>query len=93
MRDAAVYEQHYEVPHPGTWTYGLPELPGQRALIADSLRVANTGCYAVAVITALAPLVAAGIVEPDDVVVVAASGTTGAGAAAKRSLLGQRGDG
>jgi N-acetyl-gamma-glutamyl-phosphate reductase len=88
LRDAAVYEHHYQVPHPGTWTYGLPELPGQRDAIADSPRVANTGCYAVAVITALAPLIAAGIVESDDVVVVAASGTTGAGTAAKRSLLG-----
>jgi N-acetyl-gamma-glutamyl-phosphate reductase len=88
LRDAAVYEQHYQVPHPGTWTYGLPELPGQRDAIAASLRVANTGCYAVAVITALAPLIAAGIVDADDIVVVAASGTTGAGASAKRALLG-----
>ncbi len=88
LRDAAAYERYYQAPHPGTWTYGLPELPGQRDAIAGSLRVANTGCYAVAIITALAPLIAAGIVEVDDVVVVAASGTTGAGTAAKRSLLG-----
>ena len=88
LRDAAAYEQYYDGPHPGAWTYGLPELPGQRDAIASSLRVANTGCYAVAIITALAPLIAAGIVEADDVVVVAASGTTGAGTAAKRSLLG-----
>ena len=88
LLDAAVYEHHYGVAHPGTWTYGLPELPGQRELIAASARVANTGCYAVAVITALAPLVAAGIADIDDVVVVAASGTTGAGTSLKRSLLG-----
>jgi N-acetyl-gamma-glutamyl-phosphate reductase len=50
--------------------------------------VANTGCYAVAVITALAPLIAAGLVEAADVVVVAASGTSGAGRSAKLSLLG-----
>ncbi len=88
LRDAAEYERYYQAPHPGTWAYGLPELPGQRDAIASSLRVANTGCYAVAIIAALAPLIAAGIVEVDDVVVVAASGTTGAGTAAKRSLLG-----
>lgn len=88
LHDAAVYEHHYGVPHPGAWTYGLPELPGQRDLIAGSLRVANTGCYAVAVITALAPLIAAGVADPDDVVVVAASGTTGAGTSPTRSLLG-----
>jgi N-acetyl-gamma-glutamyl-phosphate reductase len=65
------------------WTYGLPELPGRRAAIAGANRVANTGCYAVATILALAPLIAAGLAEPDDVVVVAASGTSGAG----RTLL------
>src|SRR5206468_2827199 len=50
--------------------------------------VANTGCYAAAITLALAPLLAAGAVSPDDVVVVAASGTSGAGRAAKPHLLG-----
>jgi N-acetyl-gamma-glutamyl-phosphate reductase len=86
--DPAAWLRYYGGAHAGTWTYGLPELPGQRALIAASDRVANTGCYAVAVITALAPLVAAGIVEREDVVVVAASGTSGAGRSAKVNLLG-----
>ena len=86
--DAAAHEKHYQSAHPGAWTYGLPELPGQRDVIAASARVANTGCYAVAVITALAPILGAGLAEVDDVVVVAASGTTGAGASASRSLLG-----
>lgn len=88
LADAAGYERYYGGTHPGTWTYGLPELPGQRARIAASGRVANTGCYAVATILALAPLIAAGLVEPDDVVVVATSGTSGAGRSAKPHLLG-----
>ncbi len=88
LTDAAVYERYYGGTHAGAWTYGLPELPGQRALIAASTRVANTGCYAVSVITALAPLIAVGVAEPEDVVVVAASGTSGAGRNAKISLLG-----
>ena len=88
LADAAAYERYYGVAHPGTWTYGLPELPGQRERIAGSDRVANTGCYAVAVTLALAPLLAAGIVDPQDVVVVAASGTSGAGRSAKVNLLG-----
>jgi N-acetyl-gamma-glutamyl-phosphate reductase len=71
----------------GTWVYGLPELPGRRALIAESGRVAATGCYAVATILALAPLIAAGAAAPDDVVVVAASGTSGAGRSLKAHLL------
>jgi N-acetyl-gamma-glutamyl-phosphate reductase len=87
LLDAAIYERYYAGSHPGTWVYGLPELPGQRPQIAGASRVANTGCYAVATILALAPLIAAGLVETDDVVVVAASGTTGAGRSAKVSLL------
>jgi N-acetyl-gamma-glutamyl-phosphate reductase len=87
LRDPAAYERYYAGPHAGAWTYGLPELPGQRRRIGDCDRVANTGCYAVATILALAPLIAAGIAAPDDVVVVAASGTSGAGRSAKINLL------
>lgn len=87
LRDAEAWQRYYGVPHAGSWTYGLPELPGQRGRIAASERVANTGCYAVAIITALAPLIAAGLVSPHDVVVVAASGTSGAGRVAKPHLL------
>jgi len=86
--DPAAYEQYYGGGYHQAWTYGLPELPGQRARIASSHRVANTGCYAVATILALAPLIAAGLVEADDVVVVATSGTSGAGRSAKVNLLG-----
>jgi N-acetyl-gamma-glutamyl-phosphate reductase len=87
LADPAAYERYYGGAHPGTWTYGLPELPEARQAIAAADRVANTGCYAVATVLALAPLIAAGIAEPDDVVVVAASGTSGAGRSAKINLL------
>ena len=50
--------------------------------------MANPGCYATTVALALAPLLMAGLVEPADVVVVAASGTSGAGRGAKPSLMG-----
>lgn len=88
LADEAAWARYYGGPHAGTWTYGLPELPGQRATIAASTRVAATGCYAVAVTLALAPLLAAGVADPDDVVVVAASGTSGAGRGLKPHLLG-----
>ncbi|MGA4687689.1 N-acetyl-gamma-glutamyl-phosphate reductase [Micromonospora sp. AB353] len=88
LRDAGAWSRYYGGEHAGAWTYGLPELPGQRAEIAAASRVASTGCYAVATTLALAPLIAAGAVRPDDVVVVAASGTSGAGRAAKAHLLG-----
>ncbi|GIJ10154.1 N-acetyl-gamma-glutamyl-phosphate reductase [Micromonospora andamanensis] len=85
--DADAWARYYGGPHAGTWTYGLPELPGQRERIAAADRVANTGCYAATITLALAPLIAAGAARPDDVVVVAASGTSGAGRAAKAHLL------
>jgi N-acetyl-gamma-glutamyl-phosphate reductase len=88
LTDAAAWQRYYGGDHAGPWTYGLPELPGQREKIATSDRVANTGCFAVSIITALAPLIAAGIVEREDVVVVASSGASGAGRSAKVNLLG-----
>lgn len=87
LEDAAAWEAYYSGPHAGTWTYGLPELPGQREKISAATRVAATGCYAVATVLALRPLLDAGIAAADDVVVVAASGTSGAGNAPKKALL------
>jgi N-acetyl-gamma-glutamyl-phosphate reductase len=87
LRDADAWDRYYGGTHAGTWTYGLPELAGQRAAIAASDRVANTGCYAATIALALAPLIAAGAADPADVVVVASSGTSGAGRSAKVNLL------
>jgi N-acetyl-gamma-glutamyl-phosphate reductase len=87
LADPAAWAGYYGGPHAGTWTYGLPELAGQRAAVAASTRVANPGCYATSVILGLAPLLAAGLVEPADVVVVGASGTSGAGRKATDALL------
>ncbi|MEV6692583.1 N-acetyl-gamma-glutamyl-phosphate reductase [Micromonospora sp. NPDC051196] len=87
LADGDAWARYYGGPHAGAWTYGLPELPGQAERIAAATRVANTGCYAATIILALAPLIAAGVAEPADVVVVAASGTSGAGRAAKTHLL------
>jgi N-acetyl-gamma-glutamyl-phosphate reductase len=86
--DESAHERYYGGPFAAPWTYGLPELPGQRQRIAGAQRVANTGCHAVAAILAIAPLVAAGAVEPHDIVVTSASGTSGAGKAALPHLLG-----
>jgi N-acetyl-gamma-glutamyl-phosphate reductase len=72
----------------GSWLYGLPELPGTRPQLAEASRVAAPGCYPTATILGLSPLVRAGLVEADDLVVVAASGTSGAGRAPKEHLLG-----
>ncbi|HET6876135.1 MAG TPA: N-acetyl-gamma-glutamyl-phosphate reductase [Jatrophihabitans sp.] len=86
--DELAHARYYGGMYAQPWTYGLPELPGQRGRIASSTRVANTGCHAVAAILAVAPLIAAGAVEAADVVVTSASGTSGAGRAALPHLLG-----
>ena len=87
LTDAGAWEQFYGGAHAGSWPYGLPELPGQRARLAGATRIAVPGCYPTVATLSLAPAVAAGLVA-DDVVVVAASGTSGAGKSAKPHLLG-----
>ena len=62
----------------GGWTYGLTEITGP-ALIADSTRVADPGCFPAAALLPLAPLVARGMVEPTGIIVDAKSGISGAG--------------
>jgi N-acetyl-gamma-glutamyl-phosphate reductase len=85
LEDASKWEKYYGGTHAGTWTYGAPELPGARANIAKATRVANPGCYATAIALGIAP--ASGFADVSDVVVVAASGTTGAGRSAKINLI------
>ncbi|WP_031515240.1 N-acetyl-gamma-glutamyl-phosphate reductase [Streptomyces sp. NRRL F-5123] len=87
LENAADWERFYGSPHAGTWPYGLPELPGARAVLAGSRRIAVPGCYPTAVSLALVPAYAAALAEPE-AVIVAASGTSGAGKAAKPHLLG-----
>lgn len=87
LANADAWTGYYPGDWAGAWTYGLPELPGSRERIAESLRVANPGCYPTATILGLAPLLAADLVAPEDVVVVAASGTSGAGRKPAPGLL------
>jgi N-acetyl-gamma-glutamyl-phosphate reductase len=86
LEDPAQWQKYYGGSHAGAWVYGLPELSsGQRAAIAKESRVANPGCYATAITLGIAPAV--NHVDVSDVVVVAASGTTGAGRSAKINLI------
>jgi N-acetyl-gamma-glutamyl-phosphate reductase len=87
LADPQAWSAYYRTPHAGQWCYGLPELPGARERIAATRRVAAPGCYATAAILALAPLVAAGLADPRDIVIVAASGTSGAGRSPSAALL------
>jgi N-acetyl-gamma-glutamyl-phosphate reductase len=87
LNDPAAWARWYGGEHAGSWPYGLPELPGQREKLTSARRIAVPGCYPTSVTLAMAPALAAGLVTPD-VVVVAASGTSGAGKSAKPHLLG-----
>lgn len=87
LTDPAAWDRYYGGPHAGSWPYGLPELPGGRAALRGATRIAVPGCYPTVASLALAPAVAAGIVEPE-VTVVAVSGTSGAGRKLDVGLLG-----
>ena len=100
LDDEATWRRFYgDAPYSGRWAYGLPELPSApgktsaagEGSAAERIRAARTvaapGCYATTSILALAPLLAAGLVEPDDIVIVAASGTSGAGRSLRYDLL------
>ena len=86
LEDASQWKKYYGGEHAGAWVYGLPELAsGQRDAIKRESRVANPGCYATSISLGIAPAV--GIIDVSDIVVVAASGTTGAGRSAKINLI------
>jgi N-acetyl-gamma-glutamyl-phosphate reductase len=88
LRDPSAYERWYGEPHAAPdlidrFAYGLPEL--HRKEIVGARAVAAPGCYPTAAALALAPLVATGIVEPEGIVVDAASGVSGAGRALRHT--------
>ncbi|OLT13211.1 N-acetyl-gamma-glutamyl-phosphate reductase [Kocuria sp. CNJ-770] len=94
LESAEDWDQFYGSAHAGTWPYGLPELivdgegTRQREQLRGATRIAVPGCYPTSALLALGPGFAAGLLEPEDVVIVAASGTSGAGRAVKPHLLG-----
>ncbi len=87
LTDAGTWERFYGSTHAGSWPYGLPELPGARDRLRGATRIAVPGCYPTAALLALWPAIAEDLIEPA-VTVVAVSGTSGAGRAAKTDLLG-----
>jgi N-acetyl-gamma-glutamyl-phosphate reductase len=86
LDDAATYQTWYHEPHMapdllGRFVYGIPEL--HREAIAGSKTVAAAGCYPTSAILALRPLL--GLIDPDTIIVDAASGVSGAGKGLKDS--------
>ncbi|WBL18010.1 N-acetyl-gamma-glutamyl-phosphate reductase [Citricoccus sp. NR2] len=88
LESADAWQQFYGSEHAGHWPYGLPELPGRREHLRGARRIAVPGCYPTSSLLALSPGYSAGLLQPEDVVIVAASGTSGAGKSTKPHLLG-----
>lgn len=96
LSSADAWAEYYGGEHAGTWPYGLPELitgqgTRQREKLAGVSRVAVPGCNVTTVTLALQPGVAAGVVDPTDIVAVLAVGYSGAGKALRTQLLASEG--
>jgi N-acetyl-gamma-glutamyl-phosphate reductase len=85
LESADAWNQYYGGSYAGSWTYGLADIEPFKSLVTQSSKVANPGCYATSI--ALGSTPAATFADLSDVVVVAASGTTGAGRSAKINLI------
>jgi N-acetyl-gamma-glutamyl-phosphate reductase len=90
LADTALYEQWYGNPHAAPdlqkeAVYGLTEFA--RGDVAKARLVANPGCYPTCVQLALAPLLSAGLIATDGIIIDAKSGVSGAGRSAKLNLL------
>lgn len=91
LTSAADWESFYGGPFHEPWTYAVPELlvagGKQRARLEGATRIAAPGCNASTVSLSLVPGVAAGVIDPGDVVTVLAVGPSGAGKSLKPHLL------
>jgi N-acetyl-gamma-glutamyl-phosphate reductase len=93
LTDPAAWAEFYGGEYFGAWNYGLPELildnggARQRDNLVGATRIAVPGCNVTAITLGLAPGIAAGIVEPHDLVSVLAVGTSGAGKSLTAELL------
>jgi N-acetyl-gamma-glutamyl-phosphate reductase len=92
LESEADWQKFYGGVHAGTWTYGMPELPigdgrKQREKLVGTKRIAVPGCNVTAITLGLAPALAAGLVEPTDLVSILTVGTSGAGRGATQELF------
>ena len=95
LQSTEEWTEFYGGTHAGTWPYGLPELivggGHQRERLKGANRIAVPGCNVTAVTLGIQPAIAAGLVEPTDLVAVLANGFSGAGKAPKAHLMASEG--
>ncbi len=91
LESVSAWDHFYGGDFHEAWTYGVPELPvdggTQRDRIVGATRIAAPGCNASTVSLSLAPGVAAGVIDPSDIVSVLAVGPSGAGKSLRTNLL------
>jgi N-acetyl-gamma-glutamyl-phosphate reductase len=91
LESSVDWEKFYGGTHAGTWAYGMPELilaegAKQRDKLRAVKRVAVPGCNVTAITLALSPLLAANLIDNEDIVSVLSVGTSGAGRSASADL-------
>ena len=90
IKDVNIYEQWYKIGHPTPQfipeaVYGLPEI--NREAVKGARLIANPGCYPTCSFLSTYPLLKAGLIDPDTIIIDAKSGTSGAGRGAKTDNL------
>ncbi|MDU0968715.1 MAG: N-acetyl-gamma-glutamyl-phosphate reductase [Actinomycetaceae bacterium] len=95
LTSADEWQHYYGSEYAGAWDYGMPELlhagekraAAQRAILADSRRIAVPGCNVTAVTLAAQPAVAAGLIDVSSLTATLAVGYSGAGKSLKPHLM------
>lgn len=87
LRNKADWDEFYGGQYAGAWPYGIPEIPGNRASLKGSNRVAVPGCFPTTITLGALPAVKANLIEPD-LSVIAITGVSGAGKKASVAQLG-----
>jgi len=95
LESSDAWAEYYGGVHSGTWPYGMPELitptGRQRDVLAGTKRIAVPGCNVTAVTLGIQPGIAAGVIDPTDLVAVLAVGYSGAGKKLATNLLASEG--
>ena len=92
LTSQAAWDHYYGGEYHQAWTYGMPELScasgkSQREQLKTTKQIAVPGCNVTAVTLAFQPLVASGLIDPEDIVATLAVGYSGAGKSLKPHLL------
>lgn len=87
LKDPEAWKTYYGTDWAGSWTYGIPEMPGHREDLANTRRIAVPGCFPTGATLATLPAIAAGLIQPE-VTVVSVTGVSGAGKKASVPMLG-----